>query len=55
MNLTDTQLDILLREYEKEASLMFCPSTVPHGDRVQIILLASILKELRKLRAERHG
>ena len=49
MSIPNERLEPLLREYVNNTSLMFCPSSVPHGDRVQIILLVAILKELRKL------
>lgn len=49
MSIPNERLETLLREYVSNTSLMFCPSSVPHGDRVQVILLIAILKELKKL------
>lgn len=54
MNLTlddrTKTLDELLRAYARETNLTYCPSSVSHGDRVQVILLASILKELMSIK-----
>lgn len=49
MSVSNERLETLLREYLSNTSLMFCPSSVPHGDRVQVILLIEILKELKNL------